>query len=382
MDSIDFFNDNGAELPKTRSTSKQDQDFSSFLELTFANYLNLLSSLSPDEYLAKEILAKKSIVECLCKHLLAAVRHSEKGLPHMAFQEVSDGIELVKVHLNPLATLEVGQTKQFSELYRIRIKSPGGSRFQKKDLFHIPFESRHLVRTQRYSVPGLPCLYMSGSLYAAWEEMGRPKFDGIYFARFKPSAKATIKVLNFGYRPAQFAAYINAMPQRFTNGSSLANLAVSYAVCWPLIAACSIKKTHKDAQFVAEYSVPQLLLQWVISSTEYDGIRYFSTHIDHYPDSPTLGCNFVFPAKAIAANGYCENLRTKFEMTEPIYWPFAAQLDGVNEPADLPDDRRNGRNTSLIKLLPWQETAYLNTLFGQIEAKCNVSPLAMLESGH
>jgi hypothetical protein len=60
-----------------------------------------------------------------------------------------------------------------TNFFRIRIM-PGNYPLEKKQLFHIPFQDRGLVNTQRYSIPGLPSLYVANSIYVAWEEMGRP----------------------------------------------------------------------------------------------------------------------------------------------------------------------------------------------------------------
>ncbi|ECV2486428.1 hypothetical protein DRD09_19225, partial [Salmonella enterica subsp. enterica serovar Anatum] len=54
----------------------------------------------------------------------------------------------------------------------------------RKDIFHIPFNQRHLVRAQRYSVAGLPCLYLGTSLYICWREMDKPDFDKLYISSF------------------------------------------------------------------------------------------------------------------------------------------------------------------------------------------------------
>ena len=45
--------------------------------------------------------------------------------------------------------------------------------FSKDEMFHIPYEKRNLVGNQRFSLSGLPCLYLGGSSYICWEELGR-----------------------------------------------------------------------------------------------------------------------------------------------------------------------------------------------------------------
>ena len=50
-----------------------------------------------------------------------------------------------------------------------------------------------------------------------------------------------ISALDFGYRPALIAAMLQANPATLADGGPLADFAISQAVCWPFIAACSIK---------------------------------------------------------------------------------------------------------------------------------------------
>ena len=51
-------------------------------------------------------------------------------------------------------------------------------------MFHIPFNKRGKVETQRYSAPGYPCLYLGSSVNACWEELGQPRFDDMMVSRF------------------------------------------------------------------------------------------------------------------------------------------------------------------------------------------------------
>lgn len=66
-----------------------------------------------------------------------------------------------------------------SSLYRIRVKGDSEKylEFKYSDMFHIPLNKKGIIRTQRYSSSGYPCLYVGESIYACWEEMHRSNFD-------------------------------------------------------------------------------------------------------------------------------------------------------------------------------------------------------------
>ncbi|RJR43088.1 hypothetical protein, partial [Salmonella enterica] len=154
----------------------------------------------------------------------------------------------------------------------------------RKDIFHIPFNQRHLVRAQRYSVAGLPCLYLGTSLYICWREMDKPDFDKLYISSFitdKEDDKSLLLNLSadFLYKTRLFLKRKNA-PKPIEKYSTSTML--SYLALWPLILACNYLKKHNDASFIQEYIIPNLLMQWIsrdINNNNIIGIAYRSTKL-------------------------------------------------------------------------------------------------------
>ena len=196
-------------------------------------------------------------------------------------------------------------------------------------LFHVPFELRHKIASKRYSISGLPSLYLSGSIWACWEEMQRPDFHTIQLSRFRYSKPA--KILDFGFRPSSIAQF------RAQNSSLLSDAEVtSYVICWPLIAACSVCAYLPGMPFIPEYIVPQLLLQWIRSESSLDGLRYFSTKINQDRHSPWAAMNYVFPVQEQVASGYCPKLKDKFVLTSPASWSILTNSDFSGVPMEVP----------------------------------------------
>ncbi len=207
----------------------------------------------------------------------------------------------------------------------------------RKDIFHIPFNQRHLVRAQRYSVAGLPCLYLGTSLYICWREMDKPDFDKLYISSFitdKEDDKSLLLNLSadFLYKTRLFLRRKNA-PKPIEKYSTSTML--SYLALWPLILACNYLKKHNDASFIQEYIIPNLLMQWIsrdINNNNIIGIAYRSTKLPANTDS-RKGINVVLPPKAryedIKGYDFCPVLSDKFKFTPPVSWQVLKTLEYV-----------------------------------------------------
>ncbi|EAB7562131.1 hypothetical protein ACFDWR_000665 [Salmonella enterica] len=206
----------------------------------------------------------------------------------------------------------------------------------RKDIFHIPFNQRHLVRAQRYSVAGLPCLYLGTSLYICWREMDKPDFDKLYISSFitdKEDDKSLLLNLSadFLYKTRLFLKRKNA-PKPIEKYSTSTML--SYLALWPLILACNYLKKHNDASFIQEYIIPNLLMQWISRDINNNiiGIAYRSTKLPANTDS-RKGINVVLPPKAryedIKGYDFCPVLSDKFKFTPPVSWQVLKTLEYV-----------------------------------------------------
>jgi hypothetical protein len=104
-----------------------------------------------------------------------------EGNPAEAYQTLENTLKISKIGeiLWKDGVLPLG-----TDVFRIRNKS-GNYPLNKCDLFHVPFHQRGLVQTQRFSIPGLPSLYLANCIYVAWEEMLRPDINSIQAVRMR-----------------------------------------------------------------------------------------------------------------------------------------------------------------------------------------------------
>lgn len=272
----EFFNSELVSLPKGGFDDAKEA-FDHFLEELFERYQRQLKLIDdsefPDFKAAMPDLA--GVSQTLSASLVKAVRASLNGRVHRTYQEVS--CELSKIDWNPFrSTLKetnepINLSDPFSpyryaidhpSLYRIRSDRAEFRTPSRGDIFHVPFEKRRLVGNQRYSITGLPCLYLGSSLWICWEELGRPPLDSLWVSRFRITKP--VSVLDFLFSPHQAWRMSEALRRgnpRAIDRSSEEILKTrfnteflkSYASCWPLFAACSIRRDQRTGPFVPEY---------------------------------------------------------------------------------------------------------------------------------
>lgn len=358
MNLSELLGSSSATLPDHRTDKRSTTvTFDGFLRNLFDEYLHCVDQLEDIPSTSKGVRMAASSIADLASGLVESVAHYLRGFPHAAYEKLRSTLTGVNGWLEPLE-LAVGiSPAQIGEerLYRIRVGKMDV--FKRGDLFHVPFHERHKVKSQRYSISGLPSLYLSGSLWACWEEMQRPDFHAIQMSRFRYSAPS--KILDFGFRPS-VVPFLHDM--NFIDDQQI----MRYAICWPLIAACSIRASYPEMPFIPEYIIPQLLLQWVRNETNLDGIRYFSTKINQDAHSPWAAMNYVFPVQDQASAGYCSKLQGKFCLTAPCAWSMLTSSSFPGPPIQ-PDDWT----------IPVNEDApvkYFNTTFFECERKLEGLP--------
>jgi hypothetical protein len=363
MDIIDLLDSQLLALPRNRDCT----DFGAFLNLWFAEFLSEIGKLDGSNWVTTELKRQKATLQELCKNIELAVGSYLLGFPHRAYDHLKEALNQIKSSIKQLASLP-NVVHHLQYLYRIRLGSL--TDFERPDLFHLPFEKRHLVKPQRYSISGLPSLYLGGSSWVCWEELSRPPFESIQISRFRAAPASTVRVLDFGWRPAVIAAFMDRNSAIMERSGPSAEFALASAICWPLLASCSIRVMYPNSPFTPEYVVPQLLLQWLRNESDIDGIRYFSTRIAQYVDSPEPASNYVFPVRTNKATGFCTDLSEKFLLSRPMAWSLVDQLPILSSPPS------GGVPQWRLGVNPDVEIAYWKTHFFDCEAKINSLPCA------
>lgn len=298
----------------------------------------------------------------LSKELIKAVKEYLFGKPHLAFKIFKTIVDDSELSLN-FQHLMGGEN-----FYRVRYLESNYS-LNKEQLFHIPFELKGKVKTQRYSIPGFPCLYLSDSIYTCWEELKKPDIHKLHASRLELNNKEITNVLVIPL-PKNEIDKFSTDDGRIVESSIGAGID-SLLTNWPLYFFCSILVKSPNDHFKPEYIVPQLLLQYIREDHSIHGVKYFSTNIDYtLPGVKGSFHNYAFPVRNTTAKGLCTDLSKRFVITEPIPFGVIKNLDGGG--AWLSSGRKDlSPHVERIEFIKGFSTQYSYSLFGTFERYLN-----------
>ena len=219
--------------------------------------------------------------------------------------------------------------KQYESVYEKMLNHPlsffkarlSAEKIDKKSMLHIPFDKRGLVATQRFSIAGMPCLYLSTSSFGTWLELGTPEFDIFQVSAFK--IPSDLKILNLCIQQHM----INGISS-ITGRDDEKEVVYDYLEIFPLIIATSYHVSDRNRNFKSEYIISQLVMQ-VCNDLGIDGVAYFSKRIEDfyaYPQAVNL-------AIAIPYNQdlqYWDRAEEVF-ITEPIKFLDFCEMGDTNQ---------------------------------------------------
>lgn len=301
-----------------------DEDFRLLVKTQLNSYVQLLEELDevdrPDVWTS--IVAR---VKQLCNGLNRAVNSEYKGMRHSAYNSVKhqlDGYKKQNVEISGLAIdANIQDIHSGTVFYRMRkVALEEQKKIKRGDIFHIPLDKRGLVETQRYSVPGYPCLYLSHRVYGCWEEMNRPDFGTVMVSKFQ--SQADFRVLDI------------RMPSKML----WENNWIKCVKYFPFVIASMVQVKNNKDSYKPEYLIPQLLTEWVIAhnreladrSDEIIGILYTSSQKNDDFDYPEESYdNLAIPVLSPLSLGkYCKRLKELFKLSKPTYYDLEVLKHG------------------------------------------------------
>ncbi|MCJ0741393.1 hypothetical protein [Pedobacter montanisoli] len=243
------------------------------------------------------------------KAINSSVSSYYDGFTYKAYDGFSTSLNnIIEFHNNvALSYIEPNQS-----YYKIRVDESLSIK-NREDNFHIPFNLRHFCATQRYSIPGIPSIYLGSTSYLSYEELGRPKIASSYISRFE--TKKLIRII-------EIQTIYNFL--KFSNDGELVEKfrhVLRYLILFPLYFTTTIRVIETGASFKTEYIIPQLLMQFIGASNKDDdairGVKFPSSKLKYDTDDDHRHFSYVFPIVRSNKSGFCGYLSSVFHLSKP-----------------------------------------------------------------
>lgn len=299
--------------------SKKDIELKEFLKIELNKYIIDLNYFinSKDKSLSNNFYKKLQVlipfIESIVERVVSSLEAYDKADYLKANKTVYDILDEIA------NKIEFVNMRNHYEYYRIRAVRDEKQVVDRKGIFHVPFNLRKYINTSRYSLHGMPSLYLGTASELCWYESGMPKRYRV--SKFEPIKGTELKLIDFSIIPFQLASSVDFdIRNKKTDTIALhENKILEFLVMYPLRLASSISVEDRSSTFIHEYVFPQIVLNWVKNRSDYDGIRYQSVS-SHKEAHEWNAYNIVLPIKNINSEGYCEELASKFLISEPRYF--------------------------------------------------------------
>ncbi len=321
-------------IPVRHRLERDKHDARAILAVTYAEF----SAIMADNGQSHVSDAAVKDAQTLCDIILDSLNYIYSGKHKVAYGLLCDRLNHLSYRIK---TISAGES-----FYRMRLREIGKN-FDYKDMMPISDSKRFLVKTQRYSVPGLPCLYLGYHANACWEEMHRPPIAECMINRYM-----VIK---------DFQVLALELPDLIEFSKDVDN----WVRLFPLIIACMVQITDYNNPYKSAYVIPQLLMEWLTTEDgavkqDIKGIRYTSVHINKqfgYPQE--IFNNLAIPVPGPKKEPHVKELKELFMLSDPTceeYERIKMDLDpGIVDIADLESP----------------EGIYKYSLFGLLESNLN-----------
>lgn len=154
-----------------------------------------------------------------------------------------------------------------------------------EELFHIPFNKRHLIGNQRYSISGQPLLYLGLSPIDLVYELRQniSALDNIYFCSLVHASDKQLNVLDITNPYPDFFSNYEILSEEDMDLTEFDIQIDNESDFYKFIITqfCSFRRSRwtETGVFAEEYVLPQLLSE-VLRDNNFSGILFSSTRVD------------------------------------------------------------------------------------------------------
>ncbi len=231
-----------------------------------------------------------------------------------------------------LINRQVDPSELVTTLFRARWKSTFDPK-NVNEFYHVPFSKRHLVGSQRFSIPGLPLLYLGSSVLTVEKELEAQENSDLEYSAFLPSYSHI-----YNFKIFSLTNNINSLLENNLPGIMGADVSypysgdsnISYRPRFKqeiqaniLLQICTFP-TESKSSFIPEYVIPQMLTA-ALQEKGFNGLNFPSTKcFDSLKDNHRFSShhlNFVIFTKYHIRKDQDDDLLSRFFTFTLNYYP-------------------------------------------------------------
>lgn len=306
-----------------------ESDVPTYLENHFEKYVSDIQVAihGDNSFLGTKFISmlveKVPLIEKVCSRIVEVSKKNNLGLIKDSYIKAYDFFDDMRPYLLSRFSWK-GSSGYFYRLRAgdFRITDQKESKKKKAELFHIKRNMKNLIGAYRYSISGFPCLYLASGQELAWFECGMPRQFSYCQMKIDEEGENALRLVDFSNRPIDLLSSIHVWLLNTKDDESekekIYQYFLNYIITYPLAAACSIKVKERNNKFVEEYAIPQIFMQWIRESNNFDGIRYKSSLNSNLVQG--MGAiNIALPVKEFRPDGLGENLTSKILVSDIGY---------------------------------------------------------------
>ena len=298
-------------------------------------------------------------IDSICNKIWLALKSYLRGDLSSAYRSMDDLFRQTALSDLVTSMSQIGRPVSGGRAVSFRLRESQSPLLNSGELFHVPIQRRHLIESNRFSVPGLPTLYLGGSLLTCWHELGCPSFESTYAAAIWMERDQECRVFSLSATPQAINSYL-PYAEEYQQEEQASELAGDLLFQWPLLMCCLIPVKHPNSPFKPEYLLPQGLMSFVTHNKDIDAVAFPSSKVSVQSyDQVGPSTNYAFPISGEVANGYDPKLKGLFRSTPPVQWTTLASLDY----ATAHDRARHN-----VEIAPGISVPHESTAFGKAEA--------------
>lgn len=266
-------------LFNTPITIDKDSKYRDSLEDIFKKLEESLIAVDAEEYYIEVVQKYRiALLYAIDKYYLGYISEAQNIIGEL-LDEVMRGTLAVSNINNSISFGLSDETAQEVQFFRARC-SEKITDYKKEEMLHIPFSKRSIVKSERFSITGLPCLYLGTTSYICWMEMGRPADHMFNVSPVTLDNTQQILNLAVNFRDFYLAKEYTDEKRKSIFQLFLLSLATSFKV----------KETPRS--FKSEYVISQLIMLACMKKN-LSGLTYYSKQVENDILAYSVGVNIA-----------------------------------------------------------------------------------------